>query len=208
MPAPRDLTGQTIHHLTAIRRMEGRPGYWLFRCELCGTEKAIRASNVTRTSNPQKACGCQRGLSSVTHGRTGTLTHLRWEAMKRRVTSPQQASYHERALSYDPRWDDLLVFIDDVGECPGREYQLDRIDNERGYYSGNVRWATAAEQQRNRGNNRWVEYRGARVLLVELARSEGVDYHRLYYQIVERGLSAEEALERVRHLDDARKRAR
>jgi len=42
------------------------------------------------------------------------------------------------------------AFLAHIGPKPGLEYSVDRIDNEGGYAPGNVRWATASEQARNR----------------------------------------------------------
>lgn len=45
------------------------------------------------------------------------------------------------------------AFSKDVGERPTPAHSLDRIDNNKGYYKGNVRWATSEEQSNNRNNN-------------------------------------------------------
>jgi hypothetical protein len=37
-----------------------------------------------------------------------------------------------------------------MGERPGPDYQLDRIDNDRDYEPGNCRWATRAQNLMNR----------------------------------------------------------
>jgi len=41
-------------------------------------------------------------------------------------------------------------FMEYVGPKPSPELTLDRIDNDKGYEPGNLRWATRSEQQRNR----------------------------------------------------------
>ncbi|HEY4451018.1 MAG TPA: hypothetical protein VGN13_05440 [Solirubrobacteraceae bacterium] len=60
------------------------------------------------------------------------------------------ANYGGRGIRICSRWDDFALFAVDVGEKPSPEHTLDRIDNDGGYEPGNVRWATPAEQQRNR----------------------------------------------------------
>ena len=55
------------------------------------------------------------------------------------------------------RWKRYWAFVADVGERPEgtsdadrAEYSLDRINNDRGYEPGNVRWATASVQAGNK----------------------------------------------------------
>ena len=47
-----------------------------------------------------------------------------------------------------------MAFYNYIGPKPtdGQHYTVDRIDNARGYEEGNVRWATAKQQARNKGN--------------------------------------------------------
>jgi len=40
--------------------------------------------------------------------------------------------------------------IDNIGDRPNKNYSIDRIDNNRHYEPGNLRWATKEEQNRNK----------------------------------------------------------
>jgi hypothetical protein len=71
-------------------------------------------------------------------------------------------------------------FIDHVGRRPAKEYSLDRIDNDLGYFPGNVRWATVEEQTRNRTDNIWVEVNGQRMILCDAAKVLGIGRKTLY----------------------------
>lgn len=78
-------------------------------------------------------------------------------------SAPNYAIYGGRGITVDARWHDPAAFIADIeteiGPRPeqyvaGRKrrvyrYSLDRIDVNGNYEPGNVRWATAAEQQAN-----------------------------------------------------------
>lgn len=79
------------------------------------------------------------------------------------------------------RWLHYPLFLLDMGERP-EGCTLDRINNERGYEPGNCRWATPAEQQRNRRHSlgcvgavqvRWLCTDGGRTQ-TEVARAFGV----------------------------------
>jgi hypothetical protein len=43
-------------------------------------------------------------------------------------------------------------FVDDMGNKPGLEYTLQRIDNKNGYYPDNCKWMIVEEQNPNRPN--------------------------------------------------------
>lgn len=76
--------------------------------------------------------------------------------MKGRCYDPSDISfpnYGGRGIAVSPLWvSDYQVFLDHVGPKPEptSAYSLDRIDNERGYEPGNVRWATKSQQMTNR----------------------------------------------------------
>ena len=77
-----------------------------------------------------------------------------WTAMRERCHNPKHIrydSYGGRGLKICPEWDDYAVFRQwmlDQGYRPG--LQLDRIDNDDGYYPANCRLCTRTEQMQNR----------------------------------------------------------
>jgi hypothetical protein len=76
-----------------------------------------------------------------------------WRAMRQRCANPKAPNYYlygGRGITVYEGWQDYATFLADVGPRPGREYSLDRIDNNGNYEPGNVRWATRSEQQRNK----------------------------------------------------------
>lgn len=42
------------------------------------------------------------------------------------------------------------AFLQDVGPCPNKDFDLDRIDNNKGYEPGNLRWVSRQDNLLNR----------------------------------------------------------
>lgn len=76
-----------------------------------------------------------------------------WRLMVARCHDQRHAMYRHyggRGIKVCPEWrDDVRRFAADVGPRPSSAFSLDRIDNERGYELGNVRWATRSQQSAN-----------------------------------------------------------
>ena len=71
---------------------------------------------------------------------------------------------------------------------------IDRIDNNKGYYPENCRWADAKMQGQNKRNNNVVEINGESHILSEWCRILGVKRATIKTRIFRQGLTPYEAL--------------
>lgn len=114
---------------------------------------------------------------NVKHGGHGTLTYSRWKSMMQRCNNPKASNYYRYGalgIVVCERWRDFAYFLMDMGECPGKEMTLDRIDNSKGYGPGNCRWATMAEQNRNRSHCVMLTHNGITRNITDWATSLGM----------------------------------
>lgn len=93
-----------------------------------------------------------------THGLSKHPLYDIWRGIQRRCYDERHIAYCNyggRGISMDPLWENsLAAFIlgveMEIGARPSKDYTLDRIHNDLGYFPGNLRWATAKEQAGNR----------------------------------------------------------
>lgn len=77
-----------------------------------------------------------------------------WAHMIQRCTNPKNKAwknYGGRGITVCDAWRKAFAaFFAYVGCKPSPEHSIERIDNDRGYEPGNVKWATRSEQSLNR----------------------------------------------------------
>ena len=133
----------------------------------------------------------------TTHGNTKTPGFRVWKEMIgrcTRITHKQYADYGGRGIKVCERWmghAGLANFMSDMGPRPSQKHSIDRIDNDGDYCPENSRWATPAEQARNRRTNRWTEVNGARMCASDLARLCGKN-HRTVLRWMDKGWTGDE----------------
>jgi hypothetical protein len=167
---PLNLLGKTYGRLTVIvdtGRSTASGHVW--RC-LCACGQFVDVSSSHLLSGNSKSCGCSRRRPR-THGLSNHPLYHCWCMMNVRCRRswPRRQDYYDRGIRVCPEWqgdEGLKRFIKHVethlGPKPTPQHSLDRIDNDRGYCPGNVRWATRSEQQLNKrppivSPNEWTE---------------------------------------------------
>jgi hypothetical protein len=105
-----------------------------------------------------------------------------WVEMRARCNNPRHINYVRyggRGITVCKRWDDYLLFVEDMGPRPGVGYwSIERKNNNRGYYPKNCKWGTRTEQNRNQRRNKLTlalakkirtQYKRGTIKQVELA---------------------------------------
>lgn len=126
--------------------------YWLCECS-CGIQRPVRPDRLR--AGLSQSCGCIRsetvliGARGPVHGQSGTPEYKIWAQLKQRCFNPNHKLwrlYGARGVSMAGVWrDSFVAFYDEVGDRPGDEYRLVRIDVERDYEPGNVKWSVEGE---------------------------------------------------------------
>lgn len=167
----------------------------------CGAQFEALAYNVS--NGHTKSCGClkpalcRRARQTHQEARPQSVEYRVWAGMKARCSNPKSnnfSRYGGRGIRVCQQWlDSYDQFLKDVGRRPTPAHSLDRLDNDGHYEPGNVRWATPAEQARNRRSNHVIEFNGRRQCLQawadELAISQTTLIERLEKWPVERALT-------------------
>ena len=181
----KDLTGLRFGRLTVLGYTgldKHQNSTWLCACD-CGKTKEIRYYRLT--SGTTQNCGCRH--TGWIHGLGHTPEYKAWHAMNHRCTNPDDKSYHNyggRGIKVCPRWSNSFEqFYTDVGPRPGKEYSLDRIDNDGDYTPENCRWATVKEQGNNRRTNAPITYKGKTMNLAQWSEMTGISISNLSKRI-------------------------
>ncbi len=193
------LKGKIFGRLTVLYSLGSRKHggvEWLCQCD-CRNHTVALTRNLM--SGNSKSCGCHKtgNHGRTTHGLSRTREHLIWRKMVHRCTKTDADNYQDyggRGIAVCERWKDFANFFADMGQAPSLKHSLDRINNDGNYEPGNVRWATMKEQNRNQRDTVYVEYRGDRRKLIELAEEAGIAPYVLYGRVITSGWSVEKAL--------------
>lgn len=101
--------------------------------------------------------------------------------------------YGGRGIEVCERWKVFVNFLADMGPRPTDQHSIDRIDNSKGYEPSNCRWATSTQQNRNRRDNKIIEWHGITASLAEHCERLNLKYSTVHRRLMQ-GASVEDAL--------------
>lgn len=200
-----ELRGQHFGRLTVshIARAEGKQAKWLCVCD-CGKTILVDGSNLINGNTV--SCGCKRreGPQSFTHRLTGTPEYRIWRGILNRCYNPRVKafrSYGGSGIKVCNRWrfgengrTGSELFIADMGPRPSKQHSIDRIDNAGDYEPSNCRWTTFDVQINNRGNTRFVVFRGKVTPLSVAARlAESIVHYETAWRRISDGWNVDDA---------------
>jgi hypothetical protein len=171
---------------------------------LCDCGESITVELGGLRQGTTRSCGCfqKEGASArqTKHRGKGTKLYTLWQGIKGRTvlgTHVGSVRYRDRGIGlYGPWVDDFATFAswirENLGECP-EGCSLDRVDNDAGYFPGNLRWATLVEQANNKRNNRWIDYAGERLTVAQWERKVGMPRNALRRRLANPNWSTEQA---------------
>jgi len=179
----------------------GKARIWKCRCD-CGKERLVSTRDLRKGRS--RSCGCFaievrsiNGNARRTHGLKSTPEYRAWCDMISRCENEARSAwpdYGGRGISVCERWrKSFEMFLSDVGRRPTPQHSLDRKNNDGGYSSDNVRWATRIEQANNKRGLRYVVINGERMTIADAARHTGLHYNTFIGRL-NRGQPTEEAI--------------
>jgi hypothetical protein len=170
-------------------------------CPSCAGKKRVERDKRENLLAFQKRCkkGGRARAKTVTSKYTKSELYLSriMSGAKKRCSNKKFKNYHGRSIKFlFPDVETAARWIqENLGERPTKKHSIDRIDNDGHYEPGNLRWATAREQIRNRRASRKTEF-GLRIGRLLAARP---DYS---YQglrgLIKQGLSDADIITRVK----------
>ena len=160
----KNLTGVAKGRLTALypsHKDVQNAVIWEFSCE-CGNTHTARGSDFS--AGKVLSCGCYQTESRFTHGLSKSKEYGVWRGIKYRcyesTREHEVRNYQDRGITMSDDWKNSFeAFYKDMGAIPDG-YDIDRIDNNLGYFKENCRLVPRKINQQNKRESYIWSYDG------------------------------------------------
>lgn len=187
-----DKTGERYGRLVVIKQGPDKISprgkriiTWICKCD-CGNVTTVRSGHLT--SHHTISCGCAHREQqewwktfAITHGRTKEKSYKTWCFIKQRCYNKKDVDYPYyggRGVRISDEWiNNPELFCEYVESLPRYSEDgttIDRINPNRNYERGNLRWLSLGEQQSNKRNNVFLTFDGRTMTMTEWAKETGI----------------------------------
>lgn len=115
------------------------------------------------------------------HGMYHTKFYNTWRSMTTRCRGTcgedSKTKYRDKGITVCEKWQSFKGFYEDMYSSYIEGLTIDRIENDKGYYKENCRWATPTQQANNRGNTVRIEYNGENLTMREWSDKTGTPFY-------------------------------
>lgn len=148
----------------------------------------VTASATSLRRGTTKSCGCYHSErvreAHTKHGYSDVPEYAVWAGMLQRCTNSKAEGYQTyggRGITVCFGWRTFINFYNDMGPRPNSDHQIERLDNNGNYSCGhcegctqngwtaNCAWRTRKENNQNKRDNRFLEFRGLRQTISQWA---------------------------------------
>lgn len=206
MPKLIDLIDKVFGRLIAIKRVANskqNQSMWLCKCNCKYKTERIVLGNDLRNGHT-KSCGCLRkeiiteAMTKHGHNKRGKTTKIYyvWQGIIQRCCNSSHKSYKDyggRGIKVCKRWLKFENFNEDMGKGWKPGLQIDRIKNSKGYCKANCHWVTSKTNNRNRRNNRLIEFNEKIQCIIKWSEETGINKNIILWRL-NHGWSTEKAL--------------
>lgn len=200
--------GKWILQFSFLARREGRDlAYCL--CDGCKEKFWVDYNNLKRgLTHRCISCGHAASREKVLFNNWGKIPSElekvcldRWYAILSRCEDPKSRSFSDyggRGIRLSEEFLDGRVFSEYAAQLPNADVskEIDRINNEKGYERGNIKWATRAEQCRNQRTTAQLVFKGGKICARTWAESHSKFAPTSVVRLAKLGLTGEEILAR------------
>lgn len=119
---------------------DDQKGKWFAFCVCdCGENSLIRLDHLINGST--RSCGCVMRTFHITHNMTKSKEYRVYNSVVSRCMNPKDPAYNNYGgRGIECEWKSFENFYEDMGERPGDNFSIERLDTNKNYCKENCVW--------------------------------------------------------------------